>query len=221
VFDVVQEPTPSNVAFTTVRLPFHMDLVYYEGAPGLQFLHCLRFDDAVKGGDTTFVDLLRVSGEFRKRYPAEFKVLTRVPVIFARIHSAREHPVHIVNERKHIEVNEAGEVVRVNWNPGTQSPMAVPEEDLDVYYDAYLKFANMINTSPSYRKVRLRPGDLIGFNNRRMAHGRTAYEETAAGHRHLQGCYINIDEFKSRLQVLSLTVGDGSLAKRVFNGSSF
>ncbi|KAK3582681.1 hypothetical protein CHS0354_031091 [Potamilus streckersoni] len=221
VFDVVQESIPSNFAYSTVELPLHMDLTYYDTTPGLQFLHCLRFDDTVKGGDSTFVDLFRVAEDFRKQYPTEFEVLTRVPVIFARIHSAREHPVYMITERKHIEVNGIGEIVRINWHPGTQSSMAVPEKDLDGFFDAYLIFAKMIQTSPSYRTLRLKPGDMIGFNNRRMGHGRTAYEETAAGNRHLQGCYINIDEFKSMVQVLSLTVGDGSLARRVFNGSSF
>ncbi|KAL3872579.1 hypothetical protein ACJMK2_035794 [Sinanodonta woodiana] len=221
VFDVVQESTPSNFAYSTVELPVHMDLTYYDTTPGLQFLHCLRFDDTVTGGDSTFVDLFCVAEDFRKQNPTEFEVLVRVPVIFARIHSAREHPVHMITERKIIEVNGIGEIVRINWHPGTQSSMAVPEEDLDGFFNAYLTFAKMIPVSSSFRKIRLRPGDMVGFNNRRMGHGRTAYEETAAGHRHLQGCYINIDEFKSRVQVLSLTVGDGSLAKRVFNGSSF
>ncbi|KAL3888378.1 hypothetical protein ACJMK2_000746 [Sinanodonta woodiana] len=221
VFDVVQEYRPSHVAYTPVKLPLHMDYLYQDDAPGLQFLHCLRFDNTVKGGDSTFVDLFRVAEDFRKRFPDEFKVLTRVPVIFSKVHLDRENPIYMVHEKKHIEMNSVGEIVRISWHPFTQSSMAVPEEDLDAYYDAYLKFANMIHSSPSYRQLRLSPGDLMGFNNRRMLHGRTAYQETTVGQRHLQGCSVSIDEFKSRLQVLSLTVGDGRLAKRVFNGSSF
>ncbi|KAL3888408.1 hypothetical protein ACJMK2_000776 [Sinanodonta woodiana] len=221
VYDVVQEYKPSHVAYSPVKLPLHMDYLYQDGAPGLQFLHCLRFDDTVKGGDSTFVDLFRVAEDFRKRFPDEFKVLTRVPVIFSKVHLDREHPIYMVHERKHIEVNNVGEIVRISWHPLTQSSMAVPEEDLEAYYDAYLKFANMIQTSPSYRQLRLRPGDLMAFNNRRMVHGRTAYQETIVGQRHMQGCSVSIDDFKSRLQVLSLTVGDGRLSKRVFNGSTF
>lgn len=39
-----------------------MDLTYYESPPGIQFLHALRFDDGVKGGDSTFVDSFQAVG---------------------------------------------------------------------------------------------------------------------------------------------------------------
>ena len=35
-----------------------------------------------------------------------------------------------------------------------------------------------------------------------------------------QGCYINIDEFKSRVDVLSHLVGDGEPSKNVMNQDS-
>lgn len=41
-FDVVSTPSPINVAYSPVGLDFHMDLIYYESAPGLQLLHCLK-----------------------------------------------------------------------------------------------------------------------------------------------------------------------------------
>ena len=49
-FDVISTPKPINVAYSTVGLDFHMDLMYYESPPGLQFLHCLRY----KGMDALF-----------------------------------------------------------------------------------------------------------------------------------------------------------------------
>ena len=44
-FDVISTPKPINVAYSTVGLDFHMDLMYYESPPGLQFLHCLRYEE--------------------------------------------------------------------------------------------------------------------------------------------------------------------------------
>ncbi len=41
-FDVKAERVPINIANTDAPLGFHMDLMYYESAPGLQFLHCLK-----------------------------------------------------------------------------------------------------------------------------------------------------------------------------------
>ena len=48
-FDVISTPKPINVAYSTVGLDFHMDLIYYESPPGLQFLHCLRYDERMHG----------------------------------------------------------------------------------------------------------------------------------------------------------------------------
>jgi hypothetical protein len=42
VFDVKVEKNPINIAYSNVPLSFHMDLMYYESSPGLQFLHCIK-----------------------------------------------------------------------------------------------------------------------------------------------------------------------------------
>ena len=41
------------------------------------------------------------------------------------------------------------------------------------------------------------------FNNRRMMHGRKGFEQSN-GERHFQGCYVNIDEYKSVLRSAQL-----------------
>ena len=43
---------------------------------------------------------------------------------------------------------------------------------------------------------------MLVFNNRRMLHGRAAFESTAGGGRHLRGGYVNIDEFANSLNLL-------------------
>ena len=48
-----------------------------------------------------------------------------------------------------------------------------------------------------------RPGDLVGFDNRRLMHGRDAFDGT--GTRLLTGCYIDHDEIYSRIRVLKRT----------------
>jgi gamma-butyrobetaine dioxygenase len=52
--------------------------------------------------------------------------------------------------------------------------------------------------------VKLRPGDLVAFDNTRLLHGRTAFTlpNTAGLARHLQGCYVDRDGLYSRLAVL-------------------
>ena len=99
-----------NVAYTSVGLDPHVDLVYYESAPGLQFLHCLEFDPEVTGGDSTFVDGLEVAEIIRDNHPEDFEVLCSVPATFEKVHSARENPVHMQYHRTHIVTNHLGQV---------------------------------------------------------------------------------------------------------------
>ncbi|XP_046344303.2 gamma-butyrobetaine dioxygenase-like [Haliotis rufescens] len=93
---------------------------------------------------------------------------------------------------------------------------ALFQEDVEDYYKAYKCMATMLNTFPYQYKCRLEEGDLISFNNRRVLHGRDHYD-TKSGHRHLQGCYVQVDEFKNQVQDYSNTMGDGKLATRVGN----
>ena len=95
MWDVLSYPEPINVAYSDVELDFHMDLSYYESPPGIQFLHCLRFDDCVTGGESVFVDAWHVAEMLRATYPDYFKTLTRVPATFQKIHFDREYPVYM------------------------------------------------------------------------------------------------------------------------------
>ena len=45
--EILAEEKPTNLAYTSHELPFHMDLTFYESPPGLLFLHCIRYDHIV------------------------------------------------------------------------------------------------------------------------------------------------------------------------------
>jgi gamma-butyrobetaine dioxygenase len=47
--------------------------------------------------------------------------------------------------------------------------------------------------------VRLRPGDCAVFDNTRVLHARTGFAH--GGHRHLQGCYADLDGIESAVAV--------------------
>ncbi len=48
---------------------------------------------------------------------------------------------------------------------------------------------------------RLQPGDMISFDNRRILHARNAFDPSS-GPRHLQGAYVDLDEFFTKYRVL-------------------
>ncbi|KAJ8308094.1 hypothetical protein KUTeg_012968 [Tegillarca granosa] len=98
-------------------------------------------------------------------------------------------------------------IVGVYWAAAIEDALSVPAGDVETYYRAYHKFAAAIKYSPVIREHKLQPGDLIVFNNRRFLHGRNSFNLNG-GVRHFQGCYINSDEYKSKLSVLSNQLGD-------------
>src|SRR4051812_15266082 len=78
VFEVRSVVDPSNVADTALALGPHTDNPYRVPVPSLQLLHCLQSSSS--GGESTFVDGLRVAAELRREDPAAFELLASVPV---------------------------------------------------------------------------------------------------------------------------------------------
>lgn len=220
VFDVESSPNPINVAYSDVALGLHTDLAYYESPPGLQLLHCLRYDSCVIGGESYLVDAWHIAEQMRFQHPREFATLTRIPATFQKIHLQRERPVYMKYQRPHIMLGPDDQVTAINWAPPFEGPLSVKEEDVEPYFEAYHLFATLLETSDILLEKHLEEGEMISFNNRRVLHARRQFSLNG-GVRHLQGCYLNIDEFKSKMEVLSRTIGDARPSKRVFNNCLF
>ena len=214
--EVAPGAAPINVAYTDVELALHQDLGYYESPPGLQLLLCRAFDEDVVGGTSTFLDGFAAAEELRAASPAAFATLSRVPATFQKVHYARANPVHIVTQRPVFTVapvagaagGEGGVLTGLTWAPQFEGPLRVPPEDVAPFYEAYGAFAALLaraeaGETQGLLEFRLQPGDCVVFNQRRMLHGRRAFRAPAGGgRRSLQGCYVNADEWKSRLRVL-------------------
>ncbi|KAF0689995.1 Aste57867_18585 [Aphanomyces stellatus] len=210
VFDVVAEHNPVNIAYTSERLKLHLDLAYYESPPGLQLLHALRYDPTVQGGDSTFRDTFDAAETLRVRHPEHFRTLTRVPATFKKFHLDRATPAILEYERPHIALNHRDEVVGVFWSPPFEGPLRVPAEDVGLYYEAYRAFDAIVQENVI--QFKLEQGDLVIFNQRRMLHGREAFSAGSDGVRHLQGTYVNIDDFLCRYRTLEHKHGKKSEA---------
>jgi len=207
-WDVVDSPDAINVAYTSVALPLHMDLAYYESPPGLQLLHCRCFDAQVTGGESVLLDSFEAAKLFSVRHPREFELLARVPATFVKEHFARERPVVMRYRRPHFALNGSGELTGIFWAPPFDGPLCAPLEDVGPYYAAYRCFDAFLTGLVETRgwTFRLCAGEVVTFNNRRLLHGRTSFEANG-GTRALRGCYVSIDEFASRLAVLDRTHG--------------
>ena len=223
-FEVVTSEQATNIAYTDAALHPHMDLAYYESPPGLQFLHCLEFDlpDLVEGGESVIIDAWKSALLFRELHPGHFHSLSKIPASFQMIQTRRDEPVHMVYKRPHIVLDSKDKVVGINWSPAFEGPLdAVNPETAEKYYRGYVEFAKLVETSPFKIEFKLKPGDVLCFNNRRMLHAKSAVKRKENGRRHLRGCYVNIDEFKSKLELLALKFDLDYKVEQVMNGSYF
>ena len=194
LFDVVSTPDPTSNAYTALGLQLHTDLPYWDPPPDVQFLHTLAND--ATGGDSTLVDGLAVASRLAVDDPGAFEVLSRWPVPFRYLDADTEHhlawPV--------IEVDGQGEPVGIRFNNGVRgTDHRAAGADGERFYRAYLELWRRFNDAAV--AFRLEAGDLLCFDNRRMLHGRTAFDPSS-GRRHLQGCYVDRTMVLSRLRTL-------------------
>ncbi|MEO6571982.1 MAG: TauD/TfdA family dioxygenase [Ilumatobacteraceae bacterium] len=188
LFDVIAEASPTNLAFTNVGLPLHTDNPYRDPVPTVQLLHCLHSAEA--GGGSMFSDGFRAASQLRESQPRAFELLTATPVRF----EFRDDSVLLTTEVPLIELDARGQVNRVTVNNRSMRSVDIGDRTSE-FYDAYSAFAALLAHVDNTISLDLAPGEIIGFDNRRVLHGRSGF--AASGARHLQGCYIDIDAINS------------------------
>ena len=195
LFDVVSVPNPTNLAYTAVGLGVHSDNPYRDPSPGVQLLHCLVSE--APGGDTLLVDGFAAAGLLRQENPAAFDLLTRWPMTFRYADASTE----LVARQTLISTDSNGTVTSVHFNNRSADWLDAPADIAGPWYRAYRQFAGILQRPALEAVFRLDPGDCVVMQNDRTLHGRTAFDPQR-GRRHLQGCYIDGDAMRSRLQVL-------------------
>jgi gamma-butyrobetaine dioxygenase len=197
-FDVRSVVDPSNLADSALGLAPHTDNPYRDPVPTMQLLHCLQ--SSAVGGENMLVDGWRVADELRSTDPRGFDLLASVPVTF----TYRDATAELVARASIVETDRDGVVRAIRFNPRSMRPPRTTNDRLARWYEAYLAFARMLADPRHQVRFRLDPGDLFVVDNRRVLHGRAAFEP-ASGTRHLQGCYADIDGLHSTVAVLSRT----------------
>jgi len=196
VFDVRSKPDADSNAYTSMALPLHSDFFTREYAAGLQFLHCL--ENAADGGESLLADGFHIARVMKKREPKLYDFLTHTPVSYCN--KAKDTDYRW--SAPMIGLDEGGEVKDVRWAPWLRAPVRMPFEQTDTLYRA-LRTIFSLAEQPAHRvEVRLKPGDLLGFDNRRVLHGRTEFDPST-GNRWLRGCYVEREELESRLRILA------------------
>jgi gamma-butyrobetaine dioxygenase len=199
-FDVRSIPDAIDLAYTPLFLEPHTDNPYRSPVPGVQLLHCLV--NETTGGLSTLVDGFAAAEALRSQDPGAFEILTRIPVRFR----FRDANTELVRSSALIEVDGTGGLQAINFSPRLDFVPLLPPPELTAYFKARQALDRLLR-SPQYElRFLLNSGDLLMMDNRRLLHGRTAFDPRE-GLRHLQGCYIDIDGPRSVYRVLRRRLG--------------
>ena len=196
-FEVINVPKPNNSAYTAHALRNHMDLPWFENPPGYQFLHCLI--NEAEGGNSSAVDAFAVADYLRNNEKEIFEILVNTPLRF------RDKDYTQVAHRSFyapaITLTKDGDYNDIRFSVATMDALDCHPDIMEKVYKAHHRFGNLLHDDKFQIKFKLEKGDIFSFNNRRLLHGRTAYNPNS-GHRHLQGYYMDRDEIIGRLSFL-------------------
>ena len=193
-FEVINIPKPNNSAYTTHALRNHMDLPWFETPPGFQFLHCLV--NSAQGGDSSAVDAFAVADYLKNNEKEIFDILVSVPLNF-RDKDYTQQSIRGFHAPA-ISLTKDGDYNDVRFSVATMDALDCHPDLMNKVYKAHHRFGNLLHDKKFQINFRMQPGDIFSFNNRRLLHGRTAFDPNS-GHRHLQGYYIDRDEILGRL----------------------
>lgn len=208
-WDVKSVPQAKNVAYTHQFLGLHMDLLYMTNPPGFQFLHCLK--NSCEGGNSLFADSFQAAytiSPHSRRTLSDPRNAIAYHYRNAGEHYYFQHPLIEWTEgtKDHENGTTKNAIKYINYSPPFQAPHISVGDDQQNYFPGFLKalraFAEKVENEENLFEYRLKEGECVIFNNRRVLHGRRQFD-AAVGERWLKGTYVDTDVVMSRWRVLA------------------
>ena len=136
--------------------------------------------------------------ELREHFPADYEALTTLNWVFFNRSPTEDHrwTGPVIDH-----ANDGYPLTMRAFYPVRGFPDMAPD-DVPRAYQALRRFSSVAHDPRFQISTPYVAGDLVGFDNRRILHGRDAFEP-GGGRRHLRGCYIDQDDVYSRLRVLT------------------
>ncbi|PUU84326.1 hypothetical protein B9Z19DRAFT_1070081 [Tuber borchii] len=205
-WDVKSLPESKNIAYTSLNLGLHMDLLYLDSPPGLQFLHCLK--NTVTGGESYFADSFRAATAVRMSSHPLWNSLLTYPVPY-HYHNDGHHYHHVrpvvVLDDTDYRTNKR--IAHVNYSPPFQAVFEdAPGDPLfpgrfRLFGRALEMFADSVGDPKAQFNITLKEGVCAIFANRRVLHARREFDPKN-GERWLRGAYVDTDAYLSKFRVL-------------------
>ena len=192
-------PVGNDTAYQAIPLPAHTDGTYFQDAPGLQVFHCIQNDES-GGGASLLVDGFAVAARLQKRNAEAFQFFASTELPFRFLDEGHSY----LAWRRVFEMDGAGRLVSFNFNNDDRAPLVAPPGApsgmVEEFYEHLPALLDNIRDASCELWFQLTPGLVMVFDNRRLLHGRSGFDVRSS--RVLSGCYINEEEWRSKLEVL-------------------
>lgn len=169
-----------QLGYTDAGIELHTDQPFLDKPPRYQLLQCIR--PANVGGESFLCDALAAAWYLESINVPDFERLSTTPVRFHRKQKSFER---IVDSPILTMDSPSGFIVRYSYF--TLSPFKVPFAQMEAWYRAYNRYAQIVRDPRHQYRFSLEPGDFVLYDNHRMLHGRTAF----SGPRWLRGVYFD------------------------------
>ena len=193
IFEIMSTPNPTIIANAPVPLRPHTDENFREPPPGIMIFHTIRASED-GGGVSVMTDGFKLLEDFKALYPAEFDLLTKLPVPHRRFIEG----VGLRAEAPIIQLDHYGQVCEFRLNERTMGPLDLPHDEMEAAYAAIGKMLELSYQSKYHMHHLLMDGEALIFDNARVMHARTGFN----GNRHVRLTHIGSDEFYSRWRQL-------------------
>ena len=195
LYDVENKADTNSNAYTAQPLRAHTDLATREYQPGIQFFFCMA--NAVSQGASILSDGFAIAERIRQDHPEQYAFLTDHPVMFVNKDKDSEYRYEVPI----FETDYRGNLTTVRFTYWLRAPMTGDITTIKRFHEATSLLHHYADHPDFQIRFRLAPGDLVGFDNRRIFHGRDGFDPSE-GARWFRGCYLEREEIESRLRVL-------------------
>lgn len=195
VWDVRAGQSETDLSYGAAGTPLapHTDQTASAARAFLQFLCCRA--NTVTGGAGVVVDGLAVVRDFARQTPEHFDTLTRYPVTWGAVFDADRVAYH--RRGLVLDIDERGALREICFNPHRRLPLSVDFEHTEAVLDAHTALVRLMADRRYWHRFRYRPGEVLIVDNRRVLHGREAFE-AGSGARHLRVAYSMAAHFEAR-----------------------
>lgn len=195
IFEIIAKPEGEYIANRGFALDAHSDAATREYMPGFQIFQCV--ENTSTGGESFWVDGFHIAEILRRDYPEQFDLLSTIPWEQAN----RSAGTHYRWNAPILELDHRGRIVAVRDTTWLREPLCVEFNLVPKVLNAYRIYSSLKAERVNQVERKLVEGDVAFVDNRRVMHGRRAFDPTS-GLRHIRTCYGEREELLSSIRMI-------------------